>query len=59
MNLHHSFMVVLGCREAMWEELKMHQRSHRDVLTDLGWETNLEERESRARFDELFELFES
>jgi len=59
MNLHHSFMVVLGCRETMWEELKMLQRSHRDVLTDLGWECNLEERESRAKYVELFELFES
>ncbi|KAH9044558.1 hypothetical protein EDB85DRAFT_1910073 [Lactarius pseudohatsudake] len=60
MNLHHSFMVVLGCREAMWEELKMLQRSRKNVLADLGWESNnQEERESRARFDELFELFES
>ncbi|KAI9460513.1 hypothetical protein BJY52DRAFT_1262153 [Lactarius psammicola] len=59
MNLHHSFMVVLGCREAMWEELKMLQRSRKTVLADLGWESNLEERESRVRFDELFELFES
>jgi hypothetical protein len=59
MNLHHSFMAVLGCRESMWEELKMLQRSHRDVLTDLGWECNLEERESRAKFLELFGLFES
>ena len=60
MNLHHSFMVVLGCREAMWEELKMLQRSRRNVLADLGWESNLmEERESRARFDELFQVFES
>jgi len=59
MNLHHSFMVVVGCREAMWEELKMFQRSRKTVLADLGWESNLEERESRARFDELFELFES
>lgn len=62
MNLHHSYMVVLGCREAMWEELKMLQRSRRNVLADLGWESNqteIEERESRARFDELFGLFES
>jgi hypothetical protein len=60
MNLHHSFMVVLGCREAMWEEFKMLQRSHRNVLAELGWESNLtEERESRTRFDELFEVFES
>ena len=60
MNLHHSFMVVLGCREAMWEELKMLQRSRRKVLVDLGWESNLmEEKESRTRFDELFQGFES
>ncbi len=60
MNLHHSFMAVLGCREAMWEELKLLQRAHKNVLVDLGWDSHLmEERESRARFDELFELLES
>ena len=60
MNLYHSFMTVLGCREAMWEELKMLQRSRRKALVDLGWENRLlEDREARARFDELFERFES
>ncbi|KAI9512507.1 hypothetical protein F5148DRAFT_1351823 [Russula earlei] len=60
MNLYHSFMVVHGCREAMWEELKMLQRSRRKALVDLGWENRLlEDREARARFDELFERFES
>ncbi|KAI0308136.1 hypothetical protein B0F90DRAFT_1680486 [Multifurca ochricompacta] len=60
MNLYHSFMVVLGCREAMWEELKMLQRSRRNVLIELGWESRLlEDREARVRFDELFEHFES
>jgi hypothetical protein len=60
MNLHRSFMVVVGCREAMWEELKMLQRSRRKALVDLGWEnTLLEDKEARTRFDELFEQFES
>ena len=60
MNLHRSFVTVLGCREAMWEELKALQRSSRKVLVDLGWESRLlDDREARARFDELFERFES
>jgi hypothetical protein len=60
MNLYHSFVVVLGCREAMWEELKLLQRSRRKALIDLGWENRLiEDREARVRFDELFERFES
>ncbi|KAI0304555.1 hypothetical protein BC826DRAFT_928543 [Russula brevipes] len=61
MNLYHTFMAVLGCREAMWEELKLHQRSRRrKALVDLGWENrHIEDREARALFDELFERFES
>ena len=60
MNLYRAFMVVVGCREAMWEELKLLQRSRRKALVDLGWENRLmEDRETRARFDELFEQFES
>ncbi|KAH9081724.1 hypothetical protein EDB83DRAFT_2334409 [Lactarius deliciosus] len=58
MNLHHSFMVVLGCREAMWEELKMLQRSRKNVLADLGWESNTqEERESRSTIRRTFRTF--
>jgi hypothetical protein len=60
MNLYRSFVTVLGCREAMWEELKVLQRSSRKALVDLGWESRLlDDREARARFDELFERFES
>ena len=60
MNLYRSFMFVVGCREAMWEELKMLERSRRRALVDLGWENRLlEDKEARARFDELFEQFES
>jgi len=60
MNLYHTFMVILGCREAMWEELKLLQRSRRKALVDLGWENRLiEDKEARVRFDELFERFES
>ena len=60
MNLYRSFVTVLGCREAMWEELKVLQRSSRKALVDLGWESRLlDDRETRARFDELFERFES
>ena len=60
MNLYRSFTTVLGCREAMWEELKVLQRSSRKSLVDLGWESRaLDDREARARFDELFERFES
>jgi hypothetical protein len=60
MNLYHSFMVVLGCREAMWEELTMLQRSRRHALVELGWESRaLQDKEARLIFDELFERFES
>ncbi len=60
MNLYRSFVTVLGCREAMWEELKVLQRSSRKALVDLGWESRLlDDRETRARFDELLERFES
>jgi hypothetical protein len=60
MNLYRSFMVVVGCREAMWEELKLLQRSRRKALVDLGWENRImEDREASTRFDELFERFES
>jgi hypothetical protein len=60
MNLYRSFMVVVGCREAMWEELKILQRSRRKTLVDLGWENRLlEDKEARSRFDGLFEQFES
>jgi len=60
MNLYRSFVTVLGCREAMWEELKVLQRSSRKALVDLGWESRLlDDREARARFDEHFERFES
>jgi hypothetical protein len=60
MNLYRSFVTVLGCREAMWEELKVLQRSSRKVLGDLGWESRLlDDREARARFDDLFKRFES
>ena len=60
MNLYRSFVTVLGCREAMWEELKVLQRSSRKALVDLGWESRmLDDREARARFDDLFGRFES
>lgn len=60
MNLYRSFVTVLGCREAMWGELKVLQRSSRKALVDLGWESRLlDDREARTRFDELFERFES
>jgi hypothetical protein len=60
MNLYRSFVVVLGCREAMWEELRMLQRSRRHILVELGWENRVvQDKEARSIFDELFERFES
>jgi hypothetical protein len=60
MNLYRSFMVVLGCRESMWEELRLLQRSRRNALVGLGWENRvLQDKEARSMFDELFERFES
>jgi hypothetical protein len=60
MNLYHSFIAVLGCREAMWEELRMLQRSRRHTLVEFGWESRvLHDKEARSIFDELFERFKS
>jgi hypothetical protein len=60
MNLYHSFTAVLGCREAMWEELRMLQRSRRQALVEFGWESRvLHDKEARSLFDERFERFES
>ncbi|KAI0045204.1 S-adenosyl-L-methionine-dependent methyltransferase [Auriscalpium vulgare] len=63
MNLYHAFLGVLGCKEAMWEELKLLQRSKRALvhLAEVGWDTSptLEDTEARARFEEAFDRFQS
>ncbi|KAA1467967.1 S-adenosyl-L-methionine-dependent methyltransferase [Dentipellis sp. KUC8613] len=60
MNLYRAFMGVLGCREAMWEELLYLQSSRRERLIELGWEDKeLEEHEARSRFEEMFKRYES
>lgn len=65
MNLYRAFIGVLGCKEEMWEELKMLQRSRPGELAEMGWEERraedkaVEEQEARSRFDELFERFQS
>lgn len=65
MNLYRAFIGVVGCKEEMWEELKMLQRSCPGELAELGWEERrhedkaMEEQDTRNRFDELFERFES
>lgn len=69
MNLYRAFIGVLGCKEEMWEELKMLQRSRPGELAEMGWEERRveqgqvdkagEEQEARSRFDELFERFQS
>ncbi|KAI0274995.1 hypothetical protein BC834DRAFT_965444 [Gloeopeniophorella convolvens] len=60
MNLYRSFLNVLGCREAMWEELKNLHRSRRTALVELGWENKpWDDKDARKRFDDLFGLFES
>ncbi|KAI0068108.1 S-adenosyl-L-methionine-dependent methyltransferase [Artomyces pyxidatus] len=61
MNLYHAFLGVLGCREAMWEELKLLQRSKkRELLVQMGWDASIvEDLIARSKFDELFERFQS
>jgi len=60
MSLYRAYIGVLGCREAMWEELKLLLRSRREVLVECGWEDKfVEDRVARSRFEELFARYQS
>ncbi|KXN88799.1 Demethylmenaquinone methyltransferase [Leucoagaricus sp. SymC.cos] len=61
MQLYLSCQCVLGCQEAMWEELKDRIRNRRHELSPYGWDDDdeLEELQNRTRFEKLIERFES
>lgn len=59
MQLYFSCQCVLGCQEAMWEELKDRIRNRKHDLTPYGWDDDdeLEELQSRTKFEKLIERF--
>ncbi|EFI28682.1 hypothetical protein CC1G_13708 [Coprinopsis cinerea okayama7 len=61
MHLYRSYQTVLACQEAMWEELKDRIRNRKEGLRVFGWEDDeeLEELQSRKRFEKLIERFKS
>jgi hypothetical protein len=61
MQLYYSYQGVLGCQEAMWEELKDRLRNRKESLIEFGWEADeeLEELEGRKRFERLVERYRS
>ena len=61
MHLYRSYQSVLGCEEAMWEELKDRVRNRKDELLPFGWDDDedLEELESRKKFERLVDRYRS
>ncbi|KAF9454137.1 hypothetical protein P691DRAFT_810855 [Macrolepiota fuliginosa MF-IS2] len=61
MQLYRSCQYVLGCQEAMWEELKDRIRNRREELSPYGWDDDdeLEELQSRNKFEKLIERFKT
>jgi len=59
MQLYRSCQTVLGCQEAMWEELTDRIRDRPEDLIPYGWEDDdeLEELQGRNRFDKLIDRF--
>lgn len=60
MQLYWSYQSVLGCQEAMYEELLDRTRNRTGQLTECGWDTDLElsELESRTKFEILVDRYE-
>lgn len=59
MQLHYSYQSVLGCQEAMYEELLDRTRNRTGELAAFGWETDqdLSELESRTKFEILIDRY--
>ncbi|ESK90917.1 S-adenosyl-L-methionine-dependent methyltransferase [Moniliophthora roreri MCA 2997] len=59
MHLYRSYNLVLGCQEAIWEELKDRLRNRKDELKPFGWEDDeeLEELQNRKKFERLIERY--
>jgi hypothetical protein len=59
MHLYRSYVTVLACEEAMWEEMSDRLRNRREELRPFGWDDDdeLEELHSRKRFERLIERY--
>ncbi|PPQ99563.1 hypothetical protein CVT24_005351 [Panaeolus cyanescens] len=61
MHLYRSYQSVLACQEAMWDVLKDKIRNRKHELIPFGWDDDeeLEELQSRKKFEKLFERYRS
>ncbi|KAJ4485811.1 hypothetical protein J3R30DRAFT_3442129 [Lentinula aciculospora] len=61
MHLHRAYNHVLGCQDALWEELKDRLRNRKEELEPFGWEDEeeFEEVHSREKFERLLERYRS
>lgn len=59
MQLYRCTQQVLGCQEAMWEELKDRVRNRKEELSVYGWDDDdeLEELQNRSKFEKLIDRF--
>ena len=59
MQLYYSYQSVLGCQEAMWEELKDRIRNRKEELIEYGWEDDddLDDLQGRRKFELLLERY--
>ncbi|KAL1738518.1 hypothetical protein HDZ31DRAFT_69910, partial [Schizophyllum fasciatum] len=61
MQLHCSYRYVLGCQEAMWDELKYRIRNKLESLEPYGWDDDedFEETHNRHKFETLVHRYQS
>ncbi|KAE9398462.1 hypothetical protein BT96DRAFT_965928 [Gymnopus androsaceus JB14] len=59
MHLYRTYNIVLGCQEALWEELKDRIRNRKCELEPFGWEDEdeFEEVQNRKKFERLLERY--
>ncbi|KAJ4485041.1 hypothetical protein C8J55DRAFT_453032 [Lentinula edodes] len=61
MHLFRAYNYVLGCQDALWEELKDRLRNRKEELEPFGWddEEEFEEVHNRKKFERLLERYRS
>ncbi|XP_006454102.1 hypothetical protein AGABI2DRAFT_182094 [Agaricus bisporus var. bisporus H97] len=61
MQLYRCCQCILGCQEAMWEELKDRLRNRKQELIPYGWDDDdeLEELQNRTKFEKLVDRFKN
>jgi hypothetical protein len=59
MQLYYTYQGILGCQEAMWEELNDRMRNRKQELIEFGWEDDedLQEFQGRKKFERLVERY--